>query len=158
MPENKERKYEDSYQERERLQTEYISVLKDIENFIKISQKDSEKTMDSIERYISTGKKIGELKEKERQLEGELNKMVIDFAGLPEGSNSRAAFEEESDVIRDEILEIGRQINYLYQELIKIIDEGRGLVGDQKGTELVLELKWNKLEETRQQLEKLDNE
>lgn len=156
MPINQEGGYEDSYQKEERLKTEYVSILKEIEDFIRVSQEDSGKINDSFERYNSVDKRINELKEEERQLEEELKKLEIEFANLPEEDKSRVALEGRIDSTRDKILEIGNEISSLREELIKIIEEETGLKGDYEETESVLQLKWQKLDEVRHQLEEFD--
>ena len=134
--------YEDSYQKEERLRAEFISVLEEIGNSIQMLKMDSSVVSESFERYNQIEKEIEEFKKGKEELEEKLK-----------GTEG----EDETDKIRDEILEIDGKIDNLREELIKIMQEESGLKGNYTETESVLRLKWRRLDEVKRQLDELED-
>jgi len=139
--------YEDSAQKRERLETEYVSILKEIEDLIKLSLKDSENVTEAFEKSDSMNEKIDKLQSKSRRLETGLRKM-----------ESRKAPEEEIDSRRDEIMKTWNEIDSLREELLKMIEDETGLEGDYEGTQLAARMKWQTLDKIRQEIAELDKQ
>jgi chromosome segregation ATPase len=164
MPKNPERGYEDSYQKRERLEGELRSAISDIRDSFSVFRKDSGEVADSFERCDAIKKRIDELTEQENNLWKKLDEQQTKLKKVNESEpdldakiDANATASAEIDSTREKILDIEKEMDSLFEELSKIVEEEPAQIGDYEGTMVVIKMKMQKVEEIKKQLDELED-
>ncbi len=157
MPEKSPSEYEDSYQKEERLRRELNLLLIEIKQFLESGKKSIEEMRELPEKFSSIEKEIEDLSQVEKDLKAELDKMKADYekiSDLDEQIDASRDISEQQSKIWDNW---SKQFN-LYKEMKGMCEEEVGLKGDFEGTESIVKMKLQRLDELIKQLENLKNQ
>ena len=155
MTEKHDNGYEDSYQKRERLQRELQDTMNEIRSFFEVFERDHSNATDSLHNSDSLGNRAKELMEQEKDLEDTSKKQEIELAGL---EDIDAKIEKEVEILatREALIKIMDEIESILDEMEKTTEVGQGQTGDSEGVLSVIEMKWQKFKEIKEQLDELD--
>jgi len=163
MPINTEGGYEDSHQKRERLQQELQSVMKDIQDFFAVSEKDYGEAAGSLNEVYSLEKKVDQLIRQEKDLEEKIKNQQTELTGIEKSEididakiDSSAAISSEINSTREKLSEIQDEIGLLLGKIAETIGRGQSQEGDYEGTLAIIEMKWAKYKEIKNELDELD--
>lgn len=164
MPINPEGAYEDSYQQRDRLEEELGGTMAEIEKFFDVAEnKDEVSVARAFVEDEKVQEKLNELSAKERELETRLKEKKEELVALNKSNLDIDRKIDAANALMGEIDDIREKINATDTEMIALIrrqmelaQEIAAAIGDVNGTVSVIELLLEKAENIKKQLDELD--